>query len=83
MQYFLHARQRSDRAGIKTEWIEETIRDPIYTEIQTDGRIGKWNGFQKRISFLELFCWWMEKQFIMFSSIEILEALHNEGKIFS
>ena len=35
-------RQRPDRARIKIEWIEETIRDPIYTEIQADGRIRKW-----------------------------------------
>jgi hypothetical protein len=40
-QYFLHMRQRPDRAKIKMEWIEETIKNPAYTEVQSDGRIRK------------------------------------------
>ncbi len=35
-------RQRMDRAIIKLEWIEDTIKNPINTEIQSDGRIRKW-----------------------------------------
>jgi hypothetical protein len=41
-QYFLFVRQRPDRAIIKEEWILDTIKKPIKTEIQTDGRIKKW-----------------------------------------
>ncbi len=41
-QYFLHMRERSDRAKIKMEWVEETIKNPEYTEVQSDGRIRKW-----------------------------------------
>ncbi len=37
-KYFLYIRQRPDRAKIKTEWIEETIKNPDYTEVQSDGR---------------------------------------------
>ena len=42
IQYFLHMRERSDRAKIKMEWVEETIKNPEYTEVQSDGRIRKW-----------------------------------------
>lgn len=41
-QYFLHVRERPDRACIKLEWIQEAIDYPIRTEIQSDGRIRKW-----------------------------------------
>ncbi len=41
-RYFLHMRERSDRAKIKMEWIEETIKNPECTEVQSDGRIRKW-----------------------------------------
>ena len=53
-QYFLHIQQRPDRARIKTEWIEETIRDPIHTEIQTDGRIRKWRKIPEEGKFLRV-----------------------------
>ncbi len=41
-QYFIHMRQRSDRAGVKLIWIQEAIEHPIRTEVQSDGRIKKW-----------------------------------------
>ena len=41
-QYFLYIIQRPDRAKIKMEWIEETIKNPDYTDVQLDGRIRKW-----------------------------------------
>ena len=41
-QYFLFVRQREDRAMIRLEWIEETVRTPDATEVQADGRIRKW-----------------------------------------
>jgi hypothetical protein len=41
-KYFLYIRQRPDRAKIKMEWIEDAIKNPNYTEVQSDGRIRKW-----------------------------------------
>ncbi|MCL0065958.1 hypothetical protein M1N79_03675 [Dehalococcoidia bacterium] len=41
-QYFFYTRQRPDRAYIKDEWIDFTIKNPVQTEIQSDGRIRKW-----------------------------------------
>ena len=41
-QYFLFIRQRPDRAIIKDEWILDTIKQPVKTEVQADGRIRKW-----------------------------------------
>jgi hypothetical protein len=37
-QYFSFIRQRPDRAIIKEEWILDTIKKPIKTEVQTDGK---------------------------------------------
>lgn len=41
-QYFMHLRQRRDRACIRLEWIQQAIAHPIRTEVQSDGRIRKW-----------------------------------------
>jgi hypothetical protein len=41
-QYFSFIKQRPDRAIIKEEWILDTIKKPVETEVQTDGRIRKW-----------------------------------------
>jgi len=41
-QYFLHTRQRPDRAIIRDEWIERVIQHPLREERQTDGRIRRW-----------------------------------------
>ncbi len=53
-QYFLYMRQRPDRAKIKMEWIEETIKNPIYTEVQSDGRIRKWRKIKTEGRFLRV-----------------------------
>jgi len=45
-------RQRPDRAKIKMEWIEETIKNPAYTEVQSDGRIRKWQKIKGEGKFL-------------------------------
>ena len=42
-EYFLFVRKRPDRAIIKEEWILQTIKNPLKTEIQSDGRIRKWS----------------------------------------
>ncbi len=41
-QYFLFIKQRSDRAIIKDERILDTVKQPVKTEVQADGRIRKW-----------------------------------------
>ena len=41
-QYFRHTRQRPDRVMILDEWIEQTIRNPLREERQSDGRIRRW-----------------------------------------
>lgn len=41
-QYFLHTRQRPDRAIIQEEWIMRVIQHPLREERQTDGRIRRW-----------------------------------------
>ena len=53
-QYFLHMRQRNDRAKIKMEWIEETMKNPGYTEVQSDGRIRKWKKIEEGDRFLRV-----------------------------
>lgn len=53
-QYFLYVRQRPDRAIIKNEWIEETIKNPDYTEIQSDGRIRKWKKIEEEGKYLRV-----------------------------
>lgn len=53
-QYFLFVKQRSDRALIKEEWILKTIQNPIKTEIQSDGRIRKWNYIEEIGKYLRV-----------------------------
>ena len=48
-QYFLYVRHRPDRAKIKLEWIEDTIKDPVYIEVQSDGRIRKWKMIEEEV----------------------------------
>lgn len=35
-------RQRGDRAMITDEWIEDTVRNPLKTARQSDGRMRMW-----------------------------------------
>jgi hypothetical protein len=55
-QYFLHIRKRPDRAIIKNEWIKDTIDNPSYsyTEVQSDGRIRKWEKIPEEGKFLRV-----------------------------
>jgi len=53
-QYFLYMRQRPDRARIRMEWIEEKIKNPEYTEVQSDGRIRKWKKIEGENRFLRV-----------------------------
>ena len=47
-------RQRPDRAIIKEEWISDTIKKPIKTEVQTDGRIKKWSYIEEIDKYLRI-----------------------------
>ena len=53
-QYFLHIRRRPDRAKIAMKWIEETIKNADYTEVQADGRIRKWKRIEEEHKFLRV-----------------------------
>ncbi len=53
-EYFLHTLQRPDRVKIKLEWIQETIENPIRTEIQSDGRIRKWGKVEEQDKYLRV-----------------------------
>ena len=53
-KYFSHIRQRPDRAKIRMEWIEETIKNPAYTELQSDGRVRKWKKIEEEDKFLRV-----------------------------
>lgn len=53
-QYFLYTRQRPDRACIKDEWIDFTIKNPVKTEIQSDGRIRKWAKIEEAKKYLRV-----------------------------
>ncbi len=53
-QYFLYVRQRPDRAKIEMEWIEDTIKNPAYTEVQSDGRIRKWKRIEEEDKILRV-----------------------------
>ncbi len=43
-----------DRAAIKEEWILETIRNPLRTAIQSDGRIRKWGYIEEVGKYLRV-----------------------------
>jgi hypothetical protein len=52
--YFEHMIKRPDRAIIKIEWIEATIRDPVHSEIQSDGRIRRWKWIEEEQKYLRV-----------------------------
>ncbi|MEK6621898.1 MAG: hypothetical protein AABZ13_05400 [Planctomycetota bacterium] len=64
-QYFLHTRQRPDRAYIKDEWIDFTIKNPVQTQIQSDGRIRKWAKIKE------------ERKYLRVILLEDRETIHN------
>jgi hypothetical protein len=53
-EYFLYTIQRPDRAKIKMEWIEETVKNPDYVEVQSDKRIRKWKKIKDEGRFLRV-----------------------------
>jgi len=53
-QYFSFIRQRPDRAIIKEEWILDTIKKPLKTEVQSDRRIRKWKFIEEAGKYLRV-----------------------------
>ena len=53
-QYFSFIKQRPDRAIIKDEWILDTIKNPVKTEVQSDGRIRKWKFIEEVKRYLRV-----------------------------
>ncbi len=53
-QYFFYTMQRPDRVKITMEWIEKTIKNPDYTEVQSDKRIRKWKKIKEEGKFLRV-----------------------------
>jgi hypothetical protein len=53
-KYFLYIRQRPDRVKIKTEWIEEAIKNPDFMEVQSDKRIRKSKKIKEEGKFLRV-----------------------------
>jgi hypothetical protein len=53
-QYFSFIRQRPDRAVIKEEWLLDTIKKPVKTEIQNDRRIRKWKFIEEAGKYLRV-----------------------------
>ena len=53
-QYFLYVAKKPDRAKIKMDWIEETVKNPDYSEVQSDGRIRKWKKIEEQGRFLRV-----------------------------
>jgi hypothetical protein len=41
-RYFLSVRSRPDRAPIRLDWIDRTVRHPQSETVQSDGRIRRW-----------------------------------------
>ena len=82
-QYFLFVRQRPDRAIIKEELILDTIKKPIKTEIQTDGRIKKWRFIEEAGKYLRVILLEDGKLSIMHFLIAILRRKDHENSVFS
>lgn len=53
-QYFLYVAKKPDRAKIKMDWIEETVKNPDYSEVRSDGRIRKWKKIEEQGRFLRV-----------------------------
>jgi len=53
-RYFLHTRDRPDRAAIKTDWIEAVASNPEWEEVQSDGRIKRWGYIKEEEKYLRV-----------------------------
>jgi len=70
-EYFQLTRVRPDRAGIRDEWIIQTIERPDYEFVQSDGRVRRWAQVPDAGDrYLRVVFACGGRQFIMHSSIE-------------
>ena len=53
-EYFKYTRSRPDKIGIKDEWIQQAIENPVEEQIQTDGRIRRWVWIPSENEFLRV-----------------------------
>lgn len=64
--YFLAIRSRPDRAVITDDWLRYVIENPIFEEIQEDGRIRRWAAITE-----------MEGRYLRVILLEDNETVHN------
>lgn len=63
-QYFLHTRNRPDRAIIQDIWIQNAITNPDKMEVQSDGRIRHWIRIPEMDNrILRVYCLKMDRPF--------------------
>jgi len=65
-QYFLHTRNRPDRAMIQDAWIENVLSHPARTQVQADGRIRHWGRIPD-----------MDNRILRVIVLEDTETVHN------
>ena len=65
-RYFESMRERSDRAGIRIEWIQGVIDNPTKEATQADGRIRRWGPIVE-----------MEGRYLRVILLEDGETVHN------
>jgi hypothetical protein len=53
-EYFKAVQLRPDRAEIKAEWIESTIKSALKREVQSDGRIRCWAKVEEKGKYLRV-----------------------------
>ena len=53
-EYFRHTRQRPDRVGIRDEWIQLAVGQPVAETVQGDGRIRRWAYIPEEARYLRV-----------------------------
>lgn len=53
-EYFKAVQLRPDRAEIKAEWIENTIKNALKRKVQSDGRIRCWSKIEEKDKYLRV-----------------------------
>jgi hypothetical protein len=60
---------RPDRVGIKLEWIEKAINNPVKKQIQADGRIRCWSKIEEN-----------DGRYLRVILLEDGETVHNDKR---
>jgi len=53
-RYFELTRRHPDRSGIREEWIDSALNDPMEEAVQADGRIRRWTWVEEEGKFLRV-----------------------------